>query len=775
MFVIASIFTLCLAGANCAVIASDIEYLGSAWYLDYRVGKFKVDGRYAFCMDHYKSCPYTGCPITSKEIMQNNAVKAILYYGYAGIENQVGNDDTAIVATTLALDSVMNGEVWYRRNIPGYNLLMEHARKQDAPSMDASFSRSYSEAFIENGVQRSETVTFNADYRNSIDIPVVYGTTLWVDGTPHYSGNVTVRGGQSFWVSAPLNYGKTICYEGLKPKLKLLNTIMYRSYSSEYQRLVRNTGEDPLPVNNLRLHFKTRERNVNIQYVDAVTGEVLGQKNEKGIVGSNFDYTAPETYGKNGDGTYSLTSRKHATGTIGDTDLTIKFFYDFSVAVHIRHIDNRTGRLISESNDQMMRNSKYCYMPSKNLTCKGYTYRPVSEDVFEGTISNKNLEFSFYYDIPLAEIGLKSVQIHTVPSDTDLEVETCIDKIPTIYDLSVPDMQRAMITISLYDGKDLIERKSFNLKNLPKDLSFLVPSELLSDNQSKMYYVRLEGFDENQVIILPQAFELGTLGYTSSRKQISANPASQREISYSGVIMTKHTAGTPMKEYFERFKISVPKIEKERTGYGFEMPVNFEYSNEMEEKYSTDFSFSVPECMVDDYIPYVIKNNTATADLEKTAENILNKQVNRKYEFPHVNVEMLSGKLFSDQQIASHDSRRNYEYEVIDGGRKFYTPIWSTVGKYPTKLENKTPIGVNEVDITFNDEIELFAHMICHMDSPTIEDDAILWTLMDEADPVFPKSWSYENIRIFKEKDPKYMKEYESYPGDFSGKFLRGS
>ena len=158
------------------------------------------------------------------------------------------------------------------------------------------------------------------------------------------------------------------------------------------------------------------------------------------------------------------------------------------------------------------------------------------------------------------------------------------------------------VFIDLYN-KGLIYRGVRPINWDPKLKTAISNIEIKSiETNSKMYYVRLEGFDENQVIILPQAFELGTLGYTSSRKQISAKPASQREISYSGVIMTKHTAGTPMKEYFERFKISVPKIEKERTGYGFEMPVNFEYINELDEKYSTDFSFSVPECMADDYI-----------------------------------------------------------------------------------------------------------------------------------------------------------------------------
>lgn len=85
-----------------------VEYLGQARNGDYIVGKFRVNGEIAFCLDHAKISPPTGTSYSGGNAYKNEQVRAILYYGYGGVENEVGNNDTGLVATTIALDSVMN-------------------------------------------------------------------------------------------------------------------------------------------------------------------------------------------------------------------------------------------------------------------------------------------------------------------------------------------------------------------------------------------------------------------------------------------------------------------------------------------------------------------------------------------------------------------------------------------------------------------------------------------------------------------------------------------
>ena len=43
------------------------------------------------------------------------------------------------------------------------------------------------------------------------------------------------------------------------------------------------------------------------------------------------------------------------------------------------------------------------------------------------------------------------------------------------------------------------------------------------------------------------------------------------------------------------------------------------------------------------------------------------------------------GALFNDNQVNNQDSR--IQYDLIDGGRKFYLPIWARIGDYQANVE----------------------------------------------------------------------------------------
>ena len=79
-----------------AEAAPRIEYLGQAHYGNYTVGVFRVDGRIAFCMDHYKGSPPTGSSYKTGDIYRNESVLAILYYGAGGQEPIVGTNDVGL-------------------------------------------------------------------------------------------------------------------------------------------------------------------------------------------------------------------------------------------------------------------------------------------------------------------------------------------------------------------------------------------------------------------------------------------------------------------------------------------------------------------------------------------------------------------------------------------------------------------------------------------------------------------------------------------------------
>ncbi|MFR6664643.1 MAG: hypothetical protein ACLUQX_00585 [Thomasclavelia spiroformis] len=152
----------------------------------------------------------------------------------------------------------MNNDSAYRRKIPGYSILMDHAQK-DAPSTDAAFSKSSVTSSVSGDRQVSETITFNADYRNSITLAVQSGTTIVVDGKSYTNGNVTINGGQSFYITAPLDYSNNVVCSNIKPSLKIYQSILYIPTSSKYQGLGQN-GTDPPPIQNLSVDLRQAKK-----------------------------------------------------------------------------------------------------------------------------------------------------------------------------------------------------------------------------------------------------------------------------------------------------------------------------------------------------------------------------------------------------------------------------------------------------------------------------------------------------------------------------------
>ena len=382
--------------------SAKIEYIGKVTSsTGSTVGRFKVNGQWAFCVDHAKTSPPSNTSYDSGSIYNNESIRAILYYGYGGIGNEIGTSNDAWVATTLALDSVMNNnDSAYRRKIPGYSILMDHAQKKDAPSTDASFSKSSVTSSVSGDRQVSETITFNADYRNSITLAVQSGTTIVVDGKSYTNGNVTINGGQSFYITAPLDYSNNVVYSNIKPSLKIYQSILYMPTSSKYQRLGQGMEQDPPPIQNLSVEFKARQRNITVLHKNRHDGSILLQENDKKNIGSNYTYYPKNPLYKDGT-TFIPESTNSKSGTVPNQDLTIEFWYNAQQNITIQHIDNRDGSIISQENEKKNRGEQYSYSPKNDLKKGDYTYRPISNQVQSGTVGNSDITIKFYYDVPL--------------------------------------------------------------------------------------------------------------------------------------------------------------------------------------------------------------------------------------------------------------------------------------------------------------------------------------------------------------------------------------
>ena len=739
--------------------SAKIEYIGKVTSsTGSTVGRFKVNGQWAFCVDHAKTSPPSNTSYDSGSIYNNESIRAILYYGYGGIGNEIGTSNDAWVATTLALDSVMNNnDSAYRRKIPGYSILMDHAQKKDAPSTDASFSKSSVTSSVSGDRQVSETITFNADYRNSITLAVQSGTTIVVDGKSYTNGNVTINGGQSFYITAPLDYSNNVVYSNIKPSLKIYQSILYMPTSSKYQRLGQGMEQDPPPIQNLSVEFKARQRNITVLHKNRHDGSILLQENDKKNIGSNYTYYPKNPLYKDGT-TFIPESTNSKSGTVPNQDLTIEFWYNAQQNITIQHIDNRDGSIISQENEKKNRGEQYSYSPKNDLKKGDYTYRPISNQVQSGTVGNSDITIKFYYDVPLIKAGLKKIQIYTEQADKGLPVKVEIDK-KYIYDENIADMSNSKIKLGLYDNSNNeVISKEFTAKTLPEMLDMTIPSTKLKKDSSKSYTLKIEGYDSNMVDVISNAMSLTTDGYTSSEKIIKVDSSKQDNLSYRGVVMTEREVGKNMKVYYETLDIPLKRIKRMRTGYGFEVPLDLTYINEIGSN-DLDFSFDFKaqdEIVDKSYIEYSSKNGVSTVALENTSKkSSTNNNVTiskQKFELQHINVEKRTGALFNDNQVNNQDSR--IQYDLIDGGRKFYLPIWARIGDYQANVESTKDIGINKINVEIGYDINIYAHMYAHMDSESILDDAIILEPIDSDNPFpngIPKGWTKENLDALNE------------------------
>jgi hypothetical protein len=741
--------------------SAKIEYIGKVTSsTGSTVGRFKVNGQWAFCVDHAKTSPPSNTSYDSGSIYNNESIRAILYYGYGGIGNEIGTSNDAWVATTLALDSVMNNnDSAYRRKIPGYSILMDHAQKKDAPSTDASFSKSSVTSSVSGDRQVSETITFNADYRNSITLAVQSGTTIVVDGKSYTNGNVTINGGQSFYITAPLDYSNNVVYSNIKPSLKIYQSILYMPTSSKYQRLGQGMEQDPPPIQNLSVEFKARRRNITVLHKNRHDGSILLQENDKKNIGSNYTYYPKNPLYKDGT-TFIPESTNSKSGTVPNQDLTIEFWYNAQQNITIQHIDNRDGSIISQENEKKNRGEQYSYSPKNDLKKGDYTYRPISNQVQSGTVGNSDITIKFYYDVPLIKAGLKKIQIYTEQADKGLPVKVDIDK-KYIYDENIADMSNSKIKLGLYDNSNNeVISKEFTAKTLPEMLDMTIPSTKLKKDSSKSYTLKIEGYDSNMVDVISNAMSLTTDGYTSSEKIIKVDSSKQDNLSYRGVVMTEREVGKNMKVYYETLDIPLERIKRMRTGYGFEVPLDLTYINEIGSNdldFSFDFFKAQDEIVDKSYIEYSSKNGVSTVALENTSKkSSTNNNVTiskQKFELQHINVEKRTGALFNDNQVNNQDSR--IQYDLIDGGRKFYLPIWARIGDYQANVESTKDIGINKINVEIGYDINIYAHMYAHMDSESILDDAIILEPIDSDNPFpngIPKGWTKENLDALNEE-----------------------
>lgn len=747
---------------NKALAASaTVVYRGTVSYGGSWVGDFQVNGEQAFCIEHSKPTPPTNTPNKGTSVYNNNKIAATLYWGWGGDKNIFGSDrERGIVVTSLVLSRIYTGEDAGGKSITGYSQLYEKALSEDIPNASVNFLKSNVNSSVIGNVQKTDTNKFIADSSNEVSFNLPSEITLHnvTTGKSKTGGFVTLSGGNTFYLTAPLTYDKDFDAGNLKGIMKEFAPIVVVMQNPELQTLSFGVFRDPLDTANFTANFEVRQKKVDVHHRDAFNNTLLVSESYIKNIGSSYSYNPKSkiTYGGN---SYIPTSTAGKSGTVGTSDITLTFLYNLQRNITVLHKDARDGTLLASKKEVKTRGTEYSYSPRTDLKKGEYTYRPVSTATKTGTVGSNNITLTFLYDVPLIKTGLKKVQIYTAPADSQLPVKIQLDK-TDIYDDSVTDMAKAKVNVNLYKGTKLIKTNSYTAKSLPTSISMVVPSTQLAVNTKSSYSVKVEGFNANQMDIPSDERSLTTDGYTSSERTLTVNAKSKTKLDYKGVIMTEREVRKSMVLFNETLSLSFKKQPKKRTGYGFDAPIDVIYTNDLGGSFNTGYNLKLPSKLVDSYVTYPVKNGLATTSMDQVKTNTSvsgqKRTTTNKYELPHVNVERETGYLFSDQQVAAKDQR--IKKALRDGGRKFYTPIWGDLGTYLLTFSSTKPIGVHKVNVVIKDNVEVFAFMYGHMNSPTTKQDGIFLSPVNPSAPLFPDSWTQEDIAAFKEWNKKVNK-----------------
>lgn len=75
----------------------------------------KIGDNIVFCIDPGKPAPYGGHSYALPKRQYDDGVKAILYYGFGGDGNEIGNSMTDMVKTYVALNNWLDGKRTQKR------------------------------------------------------------------------------------------------------------------------------------------------------------------------------------------------------------------------------------------------------------------------------------------------------------------------------------------------------------------------------------------------------------------------------------------------------------------------------------------------------------------------------------------------------------------------------------------------------------------------------------------------------------------------------------
>ncbi|MFR6154617.1 MAG: SpaA isopeptide-forming pilin-related protein [Faecalibacillus faecis] len=192
----------------------------------------KYNGQWSYCLEASKKTPSSGNYAAS--VIENNVmVRKFLYYGFGGpngslfkgqalTDDGLNEEETGYLYTHVLLSLAYSGDMCganiddLERAGIGLKSTWSYVESLPDPSNGANFSTGDIAKFTatfdkSNMIQTTNTVSFNASSNETVQLPLQSNVTIHIAGSSaqQTGGTATVWGGQSFYLTAPLENSPT--------------------------------------------------------------------------------------------------------------------------------------------------------------------------------------------------------------------------------------------------------------------------------------------------------------------------------------------------------------------------------------------------------------------------------------------------------------------------------------------------------------------------------------------------------------------------------------
>lgn len=370
------------------------------------------------------------------------------------------------------------------------------------------------------------------------------------------------------------------------------------------------------------------------------------------------------------------------------------------------------------------------------------------------TMKAERKEFPMQYQWQFT--GLKKEPFISTNGLSGLQL-TDANNINRLYSAALDDLKYTITVNNKTSGTNNVFLKNGRYRdaqnNIIKDLNAKIKDNRVEKDKNYNILYNIQ-YTSTKGLILNPPKDANTHINTASEKIFKNADLRNGKIDYTQTVRTLFVGSTNrVLDFKETLKLNFTDKVSQKTGYYDVSDMNIDYQNDIETKtklQTEDYTVKLPKEFFEDY---KAKNDAAIIKSKDLLVMALNNEKERtvnsrvaipdingltkwngvKYDivgqYPIVYAETKTGNLFTERAVKVRDSE--IKNDLVDGGNKFYFPLWLDIKQYDGKfdLSNKNgvrkTIGVNALSFEFNKKFDIFAQMYSDIKSGTKKKDEL--------------------------------------------------